>query len=208
MIATVTPHRGRLLSSIEIDEDQTSSLARCLAAAVFISPWVWVIAFGIAYNWAVDDIATRHKHVRDMPMGAAIHAFGFFIMSLPATHIIGACVFAPIVASPYLRHGVSIIPLCSFGVGLGIASGRLAAASMNAPAGPDYDVVVRAFVFASICFTAAFFVMTRAKFWSICWTLLRYTGIGTLRLVKGVTMRFTEVPHRAFSNGDHNGGTR
>ena len=167
-----------------------------------------MLAFGIAYDWAVDDIATRHKHVRDMPMGAAIHAFGFFIMSFPATYIIGACIFAPIVASRYLRYGVSILPLGILGVGLGIASGRLAAASMNAPAGPDYDVVVRAFVFASICFTAAFFVMTRAKFWSISWTLLRYTGIGILRLAKGVTMRFTVVPHRAFSNGDHNGGTR
>ncbi len=76
-----------------------------------------------------------------MPTGAVIQYIGFVIVSLPISYFVGGAIFGPIVASQYFRHGLSAIPLSGFSIGIGIVAGNVAARSMNAPAGVDFDAM-------------------------------------------------------------------
>ena len=126
-----------------------------------------------------------------MPIGAAIHGFGFLVMSLPVTYFTAAFVFAPIVTSRYLHPAISIMPLGFLGLGLGFGFGDLGAKSMCASAGPDYDAIVHAFTVAGVVFAVAFFLMSQFEYWSSCWRVLGYTGNLAFRFARSVIMAFT-----------------
>lgn len=179
-----------------------------MIVAVLIAPWIWIAAFTFTFGWAIDDIKSRHEHLRDMAIGAVIHYIGFVIVSLPILYFVAGAIFGPIVTYRYFRHGLSAIPISGLAIGLGLVAGNVAAKSMNAPAGADFDAIVRAFLHASLAFAAAFFLMSHPLFASLMRQTLNYAKTQWSRFNSGITMSCTEGPHDTFTNGNHTGGPR